>query len=281
MFSVVASVNALDAFVMNLYSARVVGFPAATKFTYQFDCGDGKGYDAPQTALFIQCATRVAGTRTVRGKVIDQDGDAASYSGTVTVKLRPDTVSVTSTAPVSPIAGTTYTVSATSRSGRAVVISTSPSATCTSNGNIVTFVNFGLCTIAADIPADSTWAAAPRVSQKPRVIWNFSGFFTPVRNDPYLNVMTAGRYLLIPFSVGGSKPGNFATASTQSYTCPNTSLRNNILAPTTATPGLRYDSTTDRYTLTMATDRLWSGTCRVVTITLVDGTRHSLHFLFN
>src|SRR4029079_8441119 len=48
-FTTPASVVARDTFFLNLYSPRVAGYPNATKFTSQFDCGDGKGYGAAQT----------------------------------------------------------------------------------------------------------------------------------------------------------------------------------------------------------------------------------------
>src|SRR4030095_14444767 len=120
-FSTAVSVFALDTFVLNLYAARVSGYSQA-KFTYRFDCGDGKGYGPVQTLIYAKCPTRVAGTRTVRGKVTDQDGDTASYSQTVAVKLRPQTLTFTTTAPTSGLIGATYTVGAKSTSPLAVSV---------------------------------------------------------------------------------------------------------------------------------------------------------------
>jgi len=183
-FSAAASVVALDSFFLNLSSARVNGFPDAKTFTYRFDCGDGKGYGAVQTATFIKCGTRVAGNRTVRGKVIDQDGDTASYSLTVPVKLRSQTVSFTSTAPSSPVVGTTYTVSATTTSGLPVAVSITSLYYCSRSGNVITFTGIGFCTVTGDQKGDSTWAPATRVTQNVKPIWPFTGFFTTVRNLP-------------------------------------------------------------------------------------------------
>jgi hypothetical protein len=280
-------VFALDTIVLNLSSARVNGFPQATKFTYQFDCGDGKGYSAVQTASYAKCPTRVAGTRAVRGKVIDQDGDTASYSGTVPVKLRAQTITFTSAVPTSPTVGSTYTVGVKSTSGLPVTLGVNSIYNCTRSGNVITFSSINTCTVTADQAGDSTWAAAPRATQSAKAIWPFSGFFTTVRNQPQVNAMTAGRYVKLIFSLGGNRSNTAPIvptggAGTVAVSCnPNVLPYNVILTAPVATAGVEYDSVTDRYTLTWKTDASWAGTCRTVTVTLNDGTRHSLNFKFN
>jgi hypothetical protein len=279
-------VFALDTFVLNLSSARVNGFPQATSFTYQFDCGDGKGYGTAQAASYARCPTRVAGTRSVRGKVIDQDGDTASYGMALAVKFRPDTVKFTSTAPNPALVGATYTPSATAKSGLPVTISSTSLNYCLRSGNVITFTRIGGCTIAADAKGDSTWAPAVRATQSIIAIWPFSGFFSPVWNVPNANRMTAGRYVRIPFSVGGNVDFTGAvvpsgTASTQAVTCePNVYHHVDVLGEPVGTAGVTYDPTTKRYTLTWKTDASWAGSCRVVTVTLNDGTTHTLRFAF-
>jgi hypothetical protein len=44
--------------------------------------------------------------------------------------------------------------------------------------------------------------------------------------------------------------------------------------------GLRYDATTDTYVLNWKTDPAWAGTCRELTLSLIDGTTHSATFAF-
>src|SRR5690606_27858271 len=63
---------------LSLSSAQVPGQPSATEFTYAFDCGNGFG--AASAAATTNCATSTAGSRTVRGRVIDQDSDATTYA---------------------------------------------------------------------------------------------------------------------------------------------------------------------------------------------------------
>ena len=286
-FTTPASVTALDSFYLSLSSARVNGFPAATKFTYQFDCGDGIGYRAAQTASFIKCATRVANTRTVRGKVIDQDGDVAEYARAFPVKLRAQTVSFTSTAPVSPAVGSTYTVVAKASSGLPITVSGSALYYCSTSGNVVTFtgVYIGVCTVTAKQNGDSTWATAS-ATQSMKPIWPFTGFFTTVQNLPQWNTMTAGRYAKLVFSIGGNRATSgvvvpSGTASTQPITCNAGPFPFSVTQTTPiATAGIQFDYATGYYTLTWKTDAAWKGTCRSVTVTLNDGTQHKLNVKF-
>jgi hypothetical protein len=68
-----------------LDGAQVPGYPAATQFTYAFDCGDGQGYGAFGAASTRTCPAPPVGPRTVRGVVKDQDGDTREYVAVVTV----------------------------------------------------------------------------------------------------------------------------------------------------------------------------------------------------
>ncbi|MDB4912482.1 MAG: hypothetical protein JWM95_126, partial [Gemmatimonadetes bacterium] len=53
--------------------------------TYAFDCGDGAGFRAASAASSVSCTTNDNGVRTVNARVMDKDGGATSYTGTVTV----------------------------------------------------------------------------------------------------------------------------------------------------------------------------------------------------
>ena len=52
---------------------------------YAFDCGDGVGYGPLGASANASCATTDNGSRSVKGKVQDKDGDFAEYTATVTV----------------------------------------------------------------------------------------------------------------------------------------------------------------------------------------------------
>ena len=70
---------------LSLTDAEVPGYPAATSFSYAFDCGDGSGYGAFGSSNTIDCPSSLVGSRAVKGKVKDQDGDVTQYTGTVEV----------------------------------------------------------------------------------------------------------------------------------------------------------------------------------------------------
>jgi hypothetical protein len=52
---------------------------------------------------------------------------------------------------------------------------------------------------------------------------------------------------------------------------------------TTVTAGsssLSYDATTGQYNYVWKTDKAWAGTCRTLTVRLIDGTIHQANFKF-
>jgi alpha-tubulin suppressor-like RCC1 family protein len=83
-FSAPGSVVMGEAVALTLTNAQVPGYAQATAFTYAFDCGTGT-YGAASSVAGASCPTTTAGLLTVRGKVIDQDGDVAEYTASVTV----------------------------------------------------------------------------------------------------------------------------------------------------------------------------------------------------
>jgi hypothetical protein len=114
------------------------------------------------------------------------------------------------------------------------------------------------------------------------VIYNFTGFFSPVSNPPALNEVKAGQGVPIKFSLGGNQGLNiFADgypASQQVGCADNVPI--NVLeeTDTTGTSTLSYSGGT--YTYNWKTEKAWAGTCRVFTIQLIDGTTHTAYFKF-
>ena len=49
---------------------------------------------------------------------------------------------------------------------------------------------------------------------------------------------------------------------------------------TTANQGLTYDAPSDQYNYVWKTNKSWSGTCRQLTLRLIDGTDHVALFKF-
>ena len=284
-FEAPASAPAGRSFTLALRGAQVPGYPAATQFTYAFDCGDGQGYGAAAVSETATCPTGAAGTRTVRGRVIDQDGDATEYTATVAVELltrQPQTI--TFAAPASATLGSTLTLSATGgASGNPVTFSTE-SATCTVAGSTVTFSAVGACTVVANQAGDATHLDAPPVARTIVVAWPFTGFFAPVQNLPVVNVMEAGRAVPLKFALGGDRGlAIFAAGSpsSQAVACQAGAATDPVeLTVTAGSSSLSYDAARDRYTYTWKTERAWAGSCRQLLVRLADGTEHRASFRF-
>ena len=116
------------------------------------------------------------------------------------------------------------------------------------------------------------------------VIFNWSGFFKPVDNPPALNMAKAGSAVPVKFSLGGDKGLNIFAAGYPTSTkieC-NSGAQQDDIKQTVGAGGssLSYDPTTGQYTYKWKTDKAWAGTCRQLTVMLVDGTTHLANFKF-
>jgi hypothetical protein len=124
------------------------------------------------------------------------------------------TISFTSTAPVTPPVGATYTPTATATSGLPVSFSIagSSSAVCSIGGaNLVTFNATGSCVIQADQAGNGSFNAAPQVTQSPTVVkanQTISFTSTAPVNPPvgatYTPTATATSGLPAAFSIAGA-----------------------------------------------------------------------------
>ncbi len=116
------------------------------------------------------------------------------------------------------------------------------------------------------------------------VLYNFTGFFSPVENLPTLNVVNAGKAVPVKFSLSGDKGLNiFAVGSP--YTVPincDGSLPESEVEETLTAGGssLIYNATTDQYHYIWKTENSWAGTCRQLVVKLNDGTEHKANFKF-
>lgn len=116
------------------------------------------------------------------------------------------------------------------------------------------------------------------------VLYNFTGFFSPVGNLPTLNVVNAGRAIPVKFSLSGNKGlGIFAANSPQSglISCDASAPAVNLTDTLTAGgSSLSYDASSDQYIYVWKTDSSWAGTCRQLVVTLNDGSVHTANFKF-
>jgi len=112
----------------------------------------------------------------------------------------------------------------------------------------------------------------------------FSGFFSPVDNQPILNGARAGSAIPIKFSLGLDRgltifaPG-YPRAVTM--TCDTLIPLDEVeeIVPA-GRSGLSYDAVSGRYTYVWKTDPGWAGTCRQLVIRLADGSEYRASFTF-
>lgn len=132
------------------------------------------------------------------------------------------------------------------------------------------------CT-AADVAGNMASVDVPY-----RVIYKFTGFYAPVHKLPALNRMQAGQAVKIVFSLKGFQGMSVVAAGyPRSNVVACGSGKNYTIATVTATSsGLKYNSSTRRYTYTWKTNPTWAGACRQFSIKLKDGSIYKLKFKF-
>lgn len=129
-------------------------------------------------------------------------------------------------------------------------------------------------------------AAAPSLSEARNhlVQFAFGGFTAPVDAPPALNRAKAGSSVAVKFSLNGYHGLNiFAGGYPLSQVIPCTGASTSDViesASTSATTTLHYDSASDQYVYLWKTDKSWTGSCRQLTLRLVDGSDHSAQFHF-
>jgi len=114
------------------------------------------------------------------------------------------------------------------------------------------------------------------------VLYNFTGFFSPVGNLPTLNSVNAGRAIPVKFSLSGDKGLNIFAANspyTVSLNCSSSDPGVDVVETSTAGgSSLSYGG--GQYNYTWKTEKSWEGTCRQLVVTLNDGSEHRANFKF-
>ena len=260
---------------------------------------DDNGNLVPGGTPFDNCGTpTVAVTETSSGagtaaspKIIlrtftatDATGNTASAVQTITV--------IDSTPPtISCPADITVYLPLNSTATSTVVNYTAPTgsdncsgATTTQTAGLASGASFPVGTTTNTFRATDAVGNVTECSFTVTVLYNFTGFFSPVGNLPTLNVVNAGRAIPVKFSLSGDKGMNiFAANSPQSGIIPCDASAPAVDLTDTLTAGsssLNYDATSDQYNYVWATSSSWAGTCRQLVVTLNDGTVHIANFKF-
>jgi uncharacterized repeat protein (TIGR01451 family) len=218
------------------------------------------------------------GETTVTWTVTDTSGNAKTATQKVTVAdVTPPVITLNGANPMSVILHSAYVEpGATATDNCAVSFAATPSGTVD-----VDTIGTYIVTYNASDPSGNPAASVTRTV---KVIYDFSGFFSPVNNLPTINQVNGGRTVPVKFSLAGDQGlGIMAAGSpySQQVSCSTSAPVADIEA--TETPGgstLTYDASSGQYSYNWKTEKSWAGTCRVLTVALIDGTPHTAHFKF-
>ena len=101
-------------------------------------------------------------------------------------------IGFTSAAPSPALVGGTYVAGATATSGLPVSFASLSPSTCRVTGATVSFIAVGNCVVAADQSGNTSFRAAPRVTQSIRIRRSLVGFDLPTQNPPSFSPEKAG-----------------------------------------------------------------------------------------
>jgi hypothetical protein len=115
----------------------------------------------------------------------------------------------------------------------------------------------------------------------------FFGFRTPIDNQPTINVTKAGNTIPVKFAIQDASGQyisdlNVVTSITSDTLkpCPGGSLDTIEETTTGSLVTLRYETATNQFVYTWATDKKWAGSCRRLYVALLDGSVHAADFQF-
>ena len=219
----------------------------------------------------------VPGTYTVIWTATDAGGNSASATRTVVVvdTIKP-VITLNGANPLTILLHSTFV-----DPGATATDSCAGSFAATASGAVNTnAVGTYVITYNATDPSGN---AADPVTRMVRVIYDFTGFFSPVGNPPVLNQVNAGRAVPVKFNLAGNQGLNIMAAGSpysQEVTCSTSNPTDLQETLTAGSSSLTYDTTASQYVYVWKTDSSWAGTCRQLTVTLNDGTTHTALFKF-
>jgi hypothetical protein len=205
-------------------------------------------------------------TATQKVTVIDNTPPTVTPPANITVQL-PLNSSATSMAVSYPNPAT-----ATDNCAGAITFSYSPASGSTFNVGATTV------TVTATDAHGNSASATFTVT----VLYNFTGFFSPVGNLPTLNSVNAGRAIPVKFSLSGNKGLNIFAPNnpyTVAINCSTTDPASDITETLNA-GGSSLGYSPDQYNYVWKTESSWAGTCRQLVVTLNDGSVHRANFKF-
>jgi hypothetical protein len=266
--------------------------------SYEWDLDyDGVRFDIDRTGVGTQFnASNLDGpsNRTIALRVTDDSGASDIDTTLVTINNVAPTVNTPVVTAEPSIKGSTVVARATFNDpgpndapftctvnygdGSGALTGSVSGSTCTGPSHI--YGNIGAYPVTISVRDKDNSIGSKTITHA--VMYNFSGFFSPVANPPTINSVRAGAKISLIFSLGGNQGLNILFASSpasQQINC--TSLSGMGTLTVTNPPGssgLTYNAKTNRYTYAWTTDRAWKGTCRKFTLKLNDGREYFAYF---
>ena len=112
------------------------------------------------------------------------------------------------------------------------------------------------------------------------VVYDFDGFFWPVKNLPSSNRWKAGTPVPVRFSLGGYRGARPEAAGYPQSTRCGGGDGEQVARAAKKKPVFEYARRSGRYTLLWKTEKRWAGQCRVFVLKLDDGSVHTARFEF-
>jgi hypothetical protein len=167
-------------------------------------------------------------------------------------------------------------------SGNPVTFSSVTPSVCSVAGATLQVLSIGTCIVAANQVGSAAYLDAAQVTSAISAIFPFRGFLPPL-NPSSANVVQAGSSVPLKFSLGGDRGLNILEPGSPATSEVSCDLNSTVPSNQTASVGanrLTYDEVTSQYSYVWKTDKSWAGTCRLLTLTLIDGTSHTALFSF-
>lgn len=262
-------------------------------FTYAFNCGAGFGPFGPNAS--VTCLAKDNPSLTVGAKIKDKNGGVREYPTT------PHVISVDNVNPVASVAGPTSAILSGSNVTAEITVNFSDagildtheaSVSCGSTAESKGTVSSGF-THSCSYSSVGTKTITVTVTDKDggvdteihtvKVLYAFTGFFSPVNNLPTMNSVKAGSGIPVKFKLNGDRGLDIFAANSpysSQTSCSATSTDPIELTVTAGSSSLSYDAVTGQYTYVWKTEKSWAGSCRTLNVVLRDGETYRANFQF-
>jgi hypothetical protein len=225
----------------------------------------------------------VPGSYTLTYDAMDDSGNAAtSVQRTVTVvDTTPPTIACPTNITVYLPLNTTATSTVVNYTAP-VGTDTCGTVTTTQTAGLPSGASFPVGTTTNTFTATDASNNSASCSFTVTVLYNFTGFFSPVGNPPTLNSVNAGRAIPVKFSLSGDKGLNIFAPDNPysvSFNCDTSDPGVDVVETVTA-GGSSLSFGGDQYHYVWKTESSWAGTCRQLVVTLNDGSVHTANFKF-